>query len=1140
MATDPKYKPIPWIFKSRGLMARPATDQPPEEHYFLNTTGMLEREENAVSTRNGYTIINRDSDSTVSGTNYFLPFAPVVLARLKSLNSAIYRYAALSNGTLYRRSTDTQGPFSLIAGGLSGSRFSTLVNTCFGSAQPYVFIYDSLLQIKDNGIGSPTSIGIAPPVVPVTAQQYAPQISIIDSFQSTTGYGIGGTLSTATTVAGTSGTPQLSNNYDQYTDATLSYSAAPDGMIALSTTTPDGQLRLKFNTNRNNNTYDIVALNNVYSPSDSFVFKQVSFNFSSNATAAIGKTVALNLGKYQASDLIAVVMNVANPSAIQEIRVQFDVNGSNYGASYYFKSVVPVSYQGGISLPQANTPSTSMVNEVFNRASGIVNLGQLGNRQLLPDDDPQMVQIQPSQMSSGNGSWSVVYLQLGDFLPVGNAGNPGADWSAITGWQVQVTTNTQGSSAVAFNGLYIQGSPTASGIGTNAGPSSYGGVGYDLRYTYYDATTMTESNPSWEAQFSVTPSNPGGSSTLVVLRQAINALGRYSSNPRVTHVRIYVRGGLYGTNWFYADQIPNIAGTGAFNYKYILPDTVLSQGNVLNLQNDVPVTSTLQNPISTTMTGAHGPPSGTNIPTLVTIAVVDPNTVFISGQIVVLGTPANLEQSFVVTGGTGVFTCYIYLPHAISDPVQAFSQPAIACNLAASGDGITWLAGDPNNPHYLYYTPKGYPENCPPQNYIPAPGGPGDPISAVINFRGVILVRTYSTWYQVFPGSPPYMKSTGSKHGSPASFDWSITENEIWFQSWDGIRTFRGADGEYRSLIIEWLYRNNPLTPVPLVDVTKLSSVISAFKNNTATFVYTGIDGLTHRLLYSTTYKRWRNDNIHATAMIIENDTNKLVYSVPITAGGQSGWALVYGNDTIDYDDGGWVNGALVQTPIALDLQTPYLDQGAPNNQKQYQNLSIDANPNGQTLTVQLLFDDNNGTVPPITLGTITGAIRDKFQFGVDSGMGQEAYRTSLRITSSVTAAPIIYQADIEVAVLPEQRATYDSYWIKFGSDESKLIKQGYFDYTSAIPVTVNLYADGNDVIPYYTFTMPANANRTEVPTRVRFPAIKPRLWRIIMAGGNPNPAINQFQVWNAVQVDTKMIIGPGSKGYNRAELSST
>jgi len=382
------------------------------------------------------------------------------------------------------------------------------------------------------------------------------------------------------------------------------------------------------------------------------------------------------------------------------------------------------------------------------------------------------------------------------------------------------------------------------------------------------------------------------------------------------------------------------------------------------------------------------------------------------------------------------------------------------------------------------------------------------------------------------------MQTTGSKHGSPASFDWCITENEVWEQSYDGIRSFSGSGSQYRSLIIEWLYRNNPLTPIPLVNLSQLSNVISVFKNNTITLAYNGQDGNVHRLRYNTSYQRWRNDDVAATAMLVETDTNQFLYSYPITAGTQSGWAIAFEDINRDYDDGGWVNGALVQVPIALNLQTPYLDLGTPNNQKQWNNVTVDANPNNQTITAELLFDDNNGSVAPITLGTCTGNIRQKFQFPVNAGLGQQAYRTSVQLTSSVTAAPIIYQADIDTALLAEQNTTYDSYWIKFGVDESKLVKQTYIDYTCALPLSVSVYADGGTV-PYYTLTLAANPTRSEVPTRVRMPALKLRLFRMVITIVGGTPETGQFQVWSAIQVDQKMIIGQGAKGYNRSELVS-
>ena len=1463
MARDTKYTAHPFVFNSKGLIARHVTDRAPEGT-FQNMTGCFEREEVGVSTRYGSTIVNRDPDLTPNGVNYPLPFAPVTLARLRSLNGDTYRYAGLSDGSLWRRAGDTQGPFASIATGLSGQPFTALVTNCFGASQPFEFVYDRSKLLKDKGTGTPTMNGIWPPTQPVIATPYAPQIKTIDAFGSTTGYSPSSmsavSVTTAFTVAATGGTPILNGDYDQYTDDTGSYTGPPDGMIATSSTLSDGSYRLKFNTFPVNNTFDIVALNQAYSPTDSFIFTQSTWSIAASTTGYIGKTVALDLSNYQGDDLIVVVLQVSNPECIQEIRMEFDIDGSGYGSSYYYKSVIPVSYQGNLSLPQTNDPASAMTASAFDSAMGITNWAEsiIGPRQDIggpfynnqyPSVPQGMAGVQPSQLSSGQGSWSVIYLPKGQFQPAGNAGDSGADWSKITGWRVQVTTNSQGSSNISFNGLYIQGSPTATGVGTNAGASSYGGVGYDFRYTYFDATTITESNGSRQNYFSITPTNPGGQSLLVVLRQAVDLLMQYSPDPQVTHVRVYARGGVFGNNWYYADQVPNVTGTAQFHYQYILPDTALEQGNTLSLTNDVPVTSTLQKPINTVLTNPIGPvPANTNTPTLQTVTVDDATAVFVPFQIVDIGGPQNLEQVLVVTGGTGSFTAYIQLPHGgtniptanivtsgtnsgagtwnnpgfiaaadgryatvrvagvagslvsspgylqgegcglavplsetiegiqvdiqafssgfispttgttqfinpwlnlsnaydgnfvtaavgrdshtvatptqaiwsgfpsitsstqlplnislstansdntlaslavsysldngvtwhlfpgsptqgttpvttytvnlpigqdttkiqiktnvewftgldpvgisvyeiwispayanpgqfaiqlmktgvnvgsveiqpspavntlatfggpndlwgttwtpadVNDPafgaaiqaqinnaaenllfsvdyvritvygtgggspgeqVQAFSTPGQPLFLAALAYGQVYMAGDPNNPHYLYFTPVNLPQYCPPQNYIPV-GSPTDPISAVINYRGTLFVRTFSTWYQIFPGNPPYAQSTGSKHGSPANFDWCLTESEVWYQSWDGIRTFRGADGKYESLIIEWLFRGTAQTPVSLVDLTQLGSVISAFKNNTATFVYIGQDQQRHRLRFSTQYQRWRNDDVACTAIFLEPDTNTLLYATPDL--NEPGWLIAYEDINKDYDDGGWDEGVLEQNVVPMNLQLPYLDLGSPNNQKQFNVLTIDAAPNNQVLDVQLLFDDNNGAVAPIDLGTFTGATRQKFQFIINGGLGQQAYKVSPRFTAGVTAAPIIYQADIYAAVLADQRASYDSYWQKFGTDESKLVKQGYYDYTTSVgnSILVQLFADGNP-IPYYMFTLPPNPTRSEMPTRVRYPAIKPRLFRVVMTS---TVASGVFQLWSALQVDQKMIIGQGAKGYQRSELT--
>jgi hypothetical protein len=241
------------------------------------------------------------------------------------------------------------------------------------------------------------------------------------------------------------------------------------------------------------------------------------------------------------------------------------------------------------------------------------------------------------------------------------------------------------------------------------------------------------------------------------------------------------------------------------------------------------------------------------------------------------------------------------------------------------------------------------------------------------------------------------------------------------------------------------------------------------------------------------------------------------------------GWAVAQA-EIGSIDDGGWQATGLVQNAIPIAPQTPYSDQGAPNNQKQFNVVTIDANTANQILTIYLLFDDGTAFV---NLGTIQSTTRTKFQLLLNAGLGQQAYRVSLLITGATTSAPIIYQADIHYAMLPEQRSSYDSYWVNFGQDESNLVKQAYFDYTSNAPVSCSLYADGATT-PYYTFTLPANPTRASVPERVRFPARKSRQTRLVMTV----PVGSTLQLWQDLQIDRKHILT--GKGYARSVMVTT
>ncbi len=1114
---DSQYKPQEFIFASKGLSARQASDRLPQGFY-INLLGCYEREESAMSARYGNQIVNRDSNGTGSGVNYFLPSPIQTLSRLK-YNAATYRYAG-SGDALYRRVGDTQGPYTSIFTGLSGSPFGTASTNTFASSQPYLFIADADVMIKDQGVGLPTQWGITPPNQPLNATEFAPHLLLINGFTEPTGdytlsnvTGWGSTSIGVTTV--TTDTPV--NDFFQFGGTVTGFTNAFNGGLAA---TDAGPQAIVFNIYGSPNPEQFSAAGvstTLPGTARTFTFTGYSGSIAANTTGSIGITVDLDLSQNNQvtdDDLICFAMNLSDPAGIQQINLMFDVNNSGYTSSYYTKSISPALYQSGIN--NSTDAYTTTSNEILALTLGVVT----GDTSTAVQSDASSIvsQLQSSQANSGQSAWSTIYSRRGDFLAVGNAGENGFDWASITGWQIQVVTTTNSSVEIGCNGLYLQ---------WGSGPSSFGGVGYDYRAIYFNANTQTPSNPSSEQYFSQQFGYPASYLAPIVLRQAINVTGVYSSDPQVTHIRLYRRGGFVNQNWFYLDQIPNVTGGGTFSYKDIIPDASLLQSDILQLDNDAPITSSLQNPIVTTLnaatTGPGESPYSLFTPQTVTTAQA---ATFLPNQLVVVGTPQNLEQVSVVTGGVGTFTAVFRLTHAAGEQVQVFSIPQQPCDLVTVAYGQLWVAGDPNNPHFLYYSKPGYPENFSPQNYIPV-GSPSSPIMAVINYRGTLVVATLTSWYQISPGNPPYAQPTGSSHGLLSKTGWVLAEGAIWYRSIDGIRRFTGADGAYMSLPIEWIFTNTPQTPVPLADNTAIGSTTMGFRNNVVYSAYQDIEGNFVRLEYSTDYLRWRNDDVPAIAQYLEEDTNTLLIAKFMTAGSQSGYAIL--QDAIgDYDDGGWVNGQLTKTPINMDLQMPYEDLGAPHFPKNWNTVEIDANTNGQNMDVILNFDDG---IAPLNLGTINTTIRQKIQLAVNDGDGQESYKCSPEITAAVIKAPILYQMNVYAAVLAADRTTLDTYWLKFGvGDQSKFVKQCYLDYTSTEPVVISIFADGS-LTPYYTFTLPAEPNRAVI--RVRFPALKLRTFRMIVTSDAP------MQTWSAPRLEWKPILGQGANGYASYEVTT-
>lgn len=1073
---DSAYKTFPATFQSKGITARYSDDTLPPGTY-LNMDNIEELAENAVASRLGSIIINR-TGNTINA----LPEPVHSVAKLSSYAPSVWRYAG-SGANIYRRAGNTQGAYANFASGLSGDPWSWGVYRPNLSSFPYIFFADSFLMLKDNGTVGPQQWGIFQPSEPVQALKGSPDLIILDQFNGTTGdYTFSdytspsiGTRSTAALTAAVAvglENAQVNNttNVGEFT------------ILNIGGANPETVLSFDIET-----TQFTATFTHTHAIGDSVTSSYLTGAVASNTTATVTRSGSYNLGTFpggtatQGADYIGIFLNVDQPNNISQIQVLFDVGDGSFTENYFYKVISPSQYQSSVS--GTVTPAQAVFQEVFNETIGTYQAGV----------------INPTQLQTGDNIWSPLLIQLTDFVGVGNAdfySTTGYTFADINAFQIQIVTNTNGGVNVGISDLICFG---------GAGPDSFAGVSYDWLYTYYNAATGLESNPCM-SMANVNP--PTQTFYITPRRQPVTLTLLPSTDSQVTNIRIYRRGGTLASNYYRVDQI----AANSTTYVDIQADDDIESSDTISFVNDVPVTSTLPVPVSTLLE--------TSIVTanqVITFAVLSGTNISIHQQLTI-GADTDLAQEIVIVqnvAGNNV-TAWVQNPHGIGEPITAEAIYGQPCNLMAIAYSAAWLAGDPNNPHYLYYSTNFNPEAFGSPNYIEV-GTPDDPITAIVPFQGTLYVASREHWYTIAPsqqtGAAPTVYPTSAVHGVVAPHGWVATENEIWHQAIDGIRTFAGGASVYRTQEIEFLFQNNGVTPIVEADPSELQNTTMTYWNNIVFVAYTGTDGARHRINYHTIYKRWRNDDVPAMATYTEPDINALIYG--------DGSGLIHQDRIGSYDeiDNG---GTLATGAIGLNLQTAYLDQGAPKNQKNYNELTIDANTGGSSLTATLLFNDGQISLP---IGTFSSTEREKINLNVNAGDGQQAYRASLQITGATTATAILYQADIRGVVLAETRQSFDTYWLKQGTDESKLCKQGYFEYTAAADLSFSIYYDLNPTAGF-TFTLPAS---TRISTRVRFPAVKYRLMRVVATSDE------DFQIWNDSKLEVKPV-GTG-KGYQSMDL---
>ena len=664
------------------------------------------------------------------------------------------------------------------------------------------------------------------------------------------------------------------------------------------------------------------------------------------------------------------------------------------------------------------------------------------------------------------------------------------DWSNVT--SVNITMGASAAIALGFNDMLVLG----------GGPDVTGGIPYDYRITYYNGNTGLDSNPSveWITNSYVSPVN-----------QPVTVSWVASGDTQVTSVNVWRRGGTLANAWYRVGRV----AIGTTTFVDTVPDSVAVEADQLQIDNDAPVTSTLQSPVNTTL--------GTAITAGLKTVTPGSLTNIYANQELRIGTGATAETVYVqsVNSGLGQFTAYFQYAHGSTETVYGTTRPQRPMNLAAIAYERMWLAGDPDNPHILYYSKATSPETFPASNTLEI-GTPSDPIMALVVLRGQLFVFTLTRIWTVsiIGKNPAFALPTTVKHGLVGSWAWCIGDGAIYYMSFDGPRVFNGATSEYMGQDTQsvWIRDLNAYSsPIPTMDPAALANSTLAFYHNEVYVGYSNNGSIGfQQMIWHTEYKRWRNGNHNSWTILTEEDNDALVFS---------SYNYIY-QDRVGNVNYSGADGS--NQGVAFNVLTPYLDQGLPKNQKNYVELWLDIDTAAQNVTVALQFD--NGAQAPQSF-TVNASGRTRVCLTVNGGIGVTAYNIALQIsgTNSATAGFVtVYAASIRHIVTPERRTSLDTWFQDDGTPAYKVLAELWAMYESydAGGINGSLYIDGSTTAAF-TFNLPQANTRAEV--RIQCPAIKYKIRRLVLTSASDFKMYgDSFMKWKPVDL---------SEGWQRAEL---
>jgi hypothetical protein len=282
----------------------------------------------------------------------------------------------------------------------------------------------------------------------------------------------------------------------------------------------------------------------------------------------------------------------------------------------------------------------------------------------------------------------------------------------------------------------------------------------------------------------------------------------------------------------------------------------------------------------------------------------------------------------------------------------------------------------------LYYSRVGYAEAN--EGFIRVTTS-GDPLQNLIKWNGFLYVFSKAHLYQVYGTNPFYSREVFGVPGTSAPDTVTPTPYGIMYQALDGVRLFNGT----RSERMGWTQLGRLLSGEDVENLTAFVGTCAAWFEDE----YYISDG-DQTLAYHVTNDTWRDVGVGYDCLFADKQAGKLY-------GGNSTGAYELNKLSTVLDEA---------TAIPFDVQTSQIQLDM-DKEIMVNHIYIDADTNGEALTVTLITD-----LGETTLGPMSSATRSTTVIPI----GKSYNRIAVRLTGSLTDSVEIFGIGIDADVSEE------------------------------------------------------------------------------------------------------------------------